>query len=191
MCSVSRRRAPDSEPRSRHRAVGKGSEPASSNASLSHPSLLYRCTVSAAEEGRWLGERRVHKLCESLLAISKAPAAAGRRRAPSACLRREGPPRPRPGPAAPSGLPSGLPQTQSGDPQPGAGRTGPSELARSPPERGRRVREAHCSPIRQLTGKRMERPPPPWLPKPLEMGKVTGTEMPFSPLRPQSQRRLQ
>lgn len=86
-----RRRAPDSELRSLSRVVGKGSSPASSNASFSHPSLLYRCTVSAAEEGRWLGERRVHKLCKSLLAICKAPAAAGRRRAPSACLSKASP----------------------------------------------------------------------------------------------------
>lgn len=99
------RRAPDSELRSLNRVVGKGSSPASSNARLSHPSLLYRCTVSAAEEGRWLGERRVHKaLQEPPLQFAKLPQLLGRRRAPSACPCEWGAP-PGPPPTAPATRP--------------------------------------------------------------------------------------
>lgn len=200
------RRAPDSELRSLNRVVGKGSSPASSNARLNHPSLLYRCTVSAAEEGRWLGERRVHKaLQEPPLQFAKLPQLLGRRRAPSACLcggARPGSPSHRPGhPPAPSKSPQGSLGAPRPQPSSGPGSTGEPQPGRrdgslrspgiGPPERDTRVLTAHCFPIKQLTGKRMERPPPLWLPKSAETGKVTGTEIPFSLLPPQSQRRLQ
>lgn len=81
---------------------------------------------------------------------------------PRAALGGPGPPEP---PSTPPGTPGRLPALGGF----------------SPAERGTRVREVHCSPIKQLTGKRMGRPPPLCLPKPVAMGKVAGTEIPFFP----------
>lgn len=136
------------------------------------------------------------------LQFAKLPQLLGAGEPPTACLRAPRPPPPPPRPTFSPLLPTAAPSGPR-RPQPGSGpeSTGEPQPVRrdgslhSPgigrPERGRRVGKAHCSPIKQLTGKRMERPPPPWLPKPVEMGKVTGTEIPFSLLPPQSQQRLQ
>lgn len=171
-------------PASELRRVARSS-PASSNARLSHPSLLYHCTASAAEEGRWLGERRVLSLSQSLPRNRSAPAAAGSGRDPKALPQGA----PRPPLQTRTALrgeslrqPLGVPAPRSHPPPPpGTPGRVPALGGFSPAERGTRVREVHCSPIKQLTGKRMGRPPPLWLPKPLAMGKVAGTEIPFFP----------
>lgn len=75
--------------------------------------------------------------------------------------------------------------------EPGSPARVPPLTGISPAEKGRRAREEHCSPIKQLTGERMGRPPPFWLPESAGVGKVAGTKIPFSPLPPQSQHRLQ
>lgn len=153
----------------------------------------YYIVVPSALQRRGAGSGRggFTSSARASLQFPKLPQLLGAGEPPAPASAERGPPAP--GPAQPGrslGAPPG-PQTRSGTRSPVLRDGSLRSPGTSPPERGRRVRQAHCSPIRQLTGKRMERPPPPWLPKPVEMGKVTGTEMPFSPLPPQSQRRLQ
>lgn len=64
--------------------------------------------------------------------------------------------------------------------EPGSPARVPPLTGISPAERGRRARKEHCSPIKQLTGERMGRPPPLWLPESDAVGKVAGTKIPFS-----------
>lgn len=184
----SRRRAPDSEPGpscgQRERACKFKCEPQPPIIIIS----LYRqrCRGGALARGEEGSQALREPPCNF-----QSSRSCWEQESPQRLPLRCGAPRPRPGPARPPPRGSPRPPDPERGPAARCGGTGPSELTRSPPERGRRVREKHCSPIRQLTGKRMERPPPPWLPKPVEMGKVTRTEMPFPSLPPQSQRRLQ
>lgn len=187
----SRRRAPDSEPGAGTELWAKGASlQVQMRASATHH---YYIVVPSALQRRGAGSGRggFTSSTRASLQFPKLPQLLGAGEPPAPASALPGPPAlglARPG--RPLEAPPRPPDPERG-PAARCGGTGPSELARSPPERGRRVREEHCSPIRQLTGKRMEGPPPPWLLKPVEMGKVTGTEMPFSPLPPQSQRRLQ
>lgn len=152
----------------------------------------YYIVVPSALQRRGAGSGRggFTSSARASLQFPKLPQLLGAGEPPApASAERDTPPHHNPVPtAAPSRSPRG-----AADPSPKVPGSRDGSL-RSPgigrPERGRRVGREHCSPIKQLTGKRMERPPPPWLPNPAETGKETGTEMPFSLLPPQSQRRF-